>query len=403
MTDTFQVLDFFSQKTRSNPQAVYEQMRNTEPVYHTIGPISGSTFWVLTRYDDCVNMLKMPQVGKEVRKHMPPELLARFPEPTGPFAAIGRHLLDIDPPDHTRLRSMVHKAFTPGIVENLRPRIQQIADDLIDKMQNKAEVDLIADFGFPLPIIVIAELIGIPSEDRDRFRYWTKQILFGNNEQEVTAAAFEFVMYMHNMIDLRRENPQNDLLSGLVVAKEDGQEMDRQELISMLFLLLVAGHETTVNLIGNGTLLLLEHPDQMQKLQHDPSLIRSAVEEMLRYNGPVETTTFRYAFEDVQIGGKTIPQGDIILASLLGANRDPAVFDRPNEFDITRDSNKHIAFGNGIHYCVGAPLARMEGAIAINTLLRRLPTLHLQPGAEDSLEWSDSILIHGLKALPVAF
>ncbi len=404
MTDQAVAYDFFSQKTRSNPQAVYEQLRNTDPVFRTVGPMSGSVFWVLTRYDDCITVLKDPRFGKEIRKHLPPEILAKYPEPPEPFKAIDRHLLSIDPPDHTRLRALVHKAFTPNIVENLRPRIQQIADDLIDAVQDKGEMDLLADFGFPLPIIVIAELLGIPAENRNQFRHWSHQLLFGNDDQnEVMTAAFEFVMYMHNMFDMRRAEPRDDLISALVSAQDGEQKLDQQELISMMFLLLVAGHETTVNLIGNGTLALLQHPDQMHKLQQDPGLIRSAVEEMLRYNGPVETTTFRWAFEDIPLGGKTIRTGDIVLAALLAANRDPAYFENPNTFDITREPNKHIAFGNGIHYCVGAPLARMEGAIAINTLLRRLPALHFAPGAEESIVWNDSILLHGMKALPVRF
>jgi cytochrome P450 len=192
------------------------------------------------------------------------------------------------------------------------------------------------------------------------------------------------------------------MLSALVVAEEAGEKLDRQELLSMIFLLLVAGHETTVNLIGNGTLALLQHPDQLQKLKSSPALIRSAVEEMLRYNGPVDTTTLRWAFEDVAIDGKVIPKGDIVMPSLLAANRDPEIFENPNAFDITREPNHHIAFGNGIHYCVGAPLARLEGAIAINTLLRRLPQLELAVEV-DTLEWGESLLIHGMKTLPVTF
>jgi cytochrome P450 len=188
-----------------------------------------------------------------------------------------------------------------------------------------------------------------------------------------------------------------------VMVHEQADHLDQQELLSMIFLLLVAGHETTVNLIGNGTLALLQHPEQMQKLQANPALIGTAVEEMLRFNGPVETPTWRVAFEDIAIGDTIIPQGDVVLPSLLGANRDPGVFKNPNEFDITRDPNRHIAFGNGIHYCLGAPLARLEGAIAINSLLRRLPKLNMAPGTEETLEWTDSVLIHGMKALPVRF
>jgi cytochrome P450 PksS len=246
-------------------------------------------------------------------------------------------------------------------------------------------------------------LLGVPIEDRDKFREWTKQLLFGRDQEVVGVAALEFVMYMNAMIEKRRAQPQEDLLSGLVSVKEEGQQLDQQELLSMIFLLLVAGHETTVNLIGNGTLALLQHPDQMQKLMADPTLIKTAVEEMLRFNGPVETTTFRWAFEEIEFGGTKIKMGDVLLAALVGANRDPEQFDNPDNFDITRDPNKHIAFGNGIHYCLGAPLARLEGAIAINTLLRRLPKLNMQPGTVEKLEWNESILLHGMKSLPVRF
>jgi cytochrome P450 len=205
------------------------------------------------------------------------------------------------------------------------------------------------------------------------------------------------------MIAERRTQPREDLLSGLIHIRDEGQQLDHAELLAMIFLLLVAGHETTVNLIGNGTLALLQHPDQLQKLKENPSLIKSAVEEMLRYNGPVETTTLRWAFEDTEISGVRIPQGDIVLVSLLAANRDPEQFTDPDRFDIARENNKHIAFGSGIHFCLGAPLARMEGAIALNTLLARLPTLSIDPAVIPTLEWNDSLLLHGMKSLPVCY
>jgi cytochrome P450 len=400
------VYDIWSAKTRANPQALYEQMRHEAPIYRAVGPQSGNNFWFITRYDDCMTVLKNDEtIGKEFRKHLPPEVTNHWgppPDPNDVFEVINRHLLNLDPPDHTRLRGLVHKAFTPRRIENLRPRIQQIADDLIDQMKGANQADLINAFSFPLPITVIAEMLGIPASDREKFRDWTRTLLFVPDESENRRAAMEFGMYMSNMIDERRENPQDDVLSGLVEAEDSGDRLDRMELLSMIFLLLVAGHETTVNLIANGMLLLLQHPDQLEKLKNDSTLIRPAVEEILRYNGPVETTTFRWAFEDVEIGGVTIPAGDVVLPALLAANRDPAYFENPNVFDITRENNKHIAFGLGIHYCVGAPLARMEGAIAINTLLKRLPNLQLAVDIED-LQWSESILLHGMKEMPVTF
>lgn len=396
-------LNIWAKETRANPQAVYARIREVDPVFQGTGPVTGRSFWFLTRYDDCVSFLRDQRFGKQIENHLPPEKVKVWrgdgdPDPV--FEVIDRHMLNLDPPDHTRLRSLVHKAFTPRIIENLRPRIQQIADDLLDAMADKDEIDLIADYGFPLPITVIAELLGVPVEDRDKFRAWTQALLFEGNFESSRASAMEFGMYMNAMIDDRQQHPQEDLLTGLVHVEEAGDTLDRMELLSMIFLLLVAGHETTVNLIANGTLALIEHSDQMRKLRANPGLMKPAIEEMLRYNGPVETTTWRHAFEDVEIGGKVIPQGDVVLAALLAANRDPAVFPNPDMFDITRDPNRHIAFGNGIHYCLGAPLARLEGAIAINTLLERLSQIELAVPV-DKLEWNDSLLLHGMSAMPV--
>lgn len=402
MVTKVNIYDIWNPKTRANPQALYEQMRNEDPIHRATGPVTGRNFWFFTRYDDCVAILKDQRFGKEFRKHLSPDQIAREPEESPTFEVINRHMLNLDPPDHTRLRALVHKAFNPRVVDNLKPRIEDIAKDLLDVAQDKGQMDLIGDFGFPLPITVIAELLGVPPSDRDRFRDWTKAILFGTNFEDGAAKVMEFAMYMHNLIDQRQSAPKDDLISGLVAAQEAGDKLDRQELLSMIFLLLVAGHETTVNLIGNGMLALLEHPDQLQKLTADPTLIRTAVEELLRYNGPVETPTTRWAFEDVEIGGKVIPQGDLVMPALLAANRDPAQFDNPNALDITRDPNKHIAFGSGIHYCVGSPLARLEGAIAINALLRRLPNVQLAVPV-DELEWNDNLLLHGMKTLPVTF
>ncbi len=406
MIDSTRVYDFWSKAARGNPQPVYAQMRQEDPVHRAIGPHSGKPIWILTRYDDCVTFLKDGRFGKEFHKNLPKHLANQWwpePSPDDPWAIINRHLLEIDPPDHTRLRALVHKAFTPRMVENLRPRIHQIAADLLDEMGDHGAADLIGAFAFPLPITVIAEMLGIPPEDREQFRRWTKILLFSPDGEANRAALMEFGMYMNRMIDDRHHHPQDDIITALFHAEEDGDKLNRMELLSMLFLLLVAGHETTVNLIGNGTLALLQNPDQLQKLRADPALMKPAVEEMLRYNGPVDMTTNRWAFEDVAIGGTVIPQGSLVWASLLAANRDPAHFPDPDRFDITREPNRHIAFGSGIHYCVGAPLARMEGAIALDALIRRLPRLELAVPVE-SLEWTTGMMIiHGMNAMPVRF
>ena len=389
---------------RANPQALYAQIRAEAPVYRAIGPVSGNPFWFITGYESAVSALKDPRLGKEAEKHLPPHLIDRWRgggEADDTFAMLNRHLLNMDPPDHTRLRGLVHKAFTPRMVEDLRERIQQIADTLLDTMHGP--VDLLESYAFPLPITVIAELLGVPVRDQDRFRAWTRALLFATDQQQAGLAAMEFNSYMQALLDERQADPQDDLLSALLQAEEDGDKLDRLELMGMIFLLLVAGHETTVNLIGNGTLALLQHPEQRADfLAHldDPAVVKSTIEEMLRYNGPVETATLRIAFEDVTLDGVTIPRGDGVLVVLVAANRDPAIFPDPDRFDIRRDPNKHIAFGNGIHYCLGAPLARLEGQIALPALFKRFPDLQLNTPVE-SLAWNENLLLHGMQALPV--
>lgn len=389
---------------RANPWPVYDQMRAEDPVFCGHGPMTGAPYWFFVNYDDVQAVLRDNRFAKEARKNLEPALYTRYgwseAEDSGPMAVINRHMLNVDPPDHTRLRALIHKAFTPRRVQDLRPRIAAIADELLDAMQDQREVDLLAAFALPLPITVIAEMLGVPAADRALFRDWTEKLLFSGNQQVAMEAAFSFGMYMQNLIDERQQQPADDILSALIAAEEDGDRLNREELMGMLFLLLVAGHETTVNLIGNGMLALMQHPEEKNLLVADPGQIRTAVEEMLRFNGPVEMPTLRFAFADIEVGGVVIPRGDAVLPVLLAANRDPNHFDKPHAFDIRRDPNPHIAFGMGIHYCVGAPLARMEGQIAINALLARFPhiDLNIDPAA---LRWNEGFLLHGMKALPV--
>lgn len=399
MTQQLNKYPIWDMSIRANPQPLYDEMRQNDPVFCGIGPLTKRKFWFFTRYDDCVSVLKDQRFGKEFDKHLSPEQVNEQPVDNA-FSVINRHMLNLDPPDHTRLRSLVHKAFTPRMVQNLQPRIQDIADELLLAMQDKTETNLLEDFAFPLPITVIAEMLGIPASDRAQFRAWTQALLFGAGDQNTQTALMNFLTYMNEKIDAVTVNPQEDVLSGLVQAEEGGDKLDREELLSMIFLLLVAGHETTVNLIGNGTLALIQHPEEKQKLINDPTLIKTAIEEILRWNGPVEIPTMRWAFEDVEVGGTVIPKGNLVMPILLAANRDPAVFESPNRFDITRTLNKHIAFGAGIHYCLGAPLARMEGTIAINALLKAFPNIDLAVETEQ-LQWNENLLLHGMKALPV--
>ncbi len=396
--------DLYTPETLRNPHPILAQMRKEAPLYKLNRTEMGHIPWLLTRYEDCINLTKDDRFTKSLLRRPNADLTDPNDMSMQAAATINRHMLTVDPPDHTRLRNLVHRAFTPRMIREMGGRIQQIADDLIDKMQGKSQIDLIADFTVPLPITVIAELLGVPASDHGKFREWTQTIIVDGTRgvagDRVAGAALEFIMYFHQLFDERRSDPREDLISGLLQVEEAGDKLSSEELISMVFLLLAAGHETTVNLLANGTVDLLQHPDQLQLLRNNPALIDSAVEEMLRFNGPVGASTMRWALEDIELHGQIIPAGDMVLASLLGADRDPAVFANPDVFDITRDPNPHMAFGHGIHYCLGAPLARMEGVIAFNTMLKRLPNLSLAVDV-NALEWNDTILLHSMKALPV--
>ena len=396
--------DLLSPEALANPHPLLAELRANAPVVRTYDPHMHEDAWLLTRYDDSIALHKDMRFTKNFDRKA--EIRGETQDmAASAAAAINKHMLMADPPDHTRLRELVHKAFTPRIIENLQPRIQQITDDLLDSVQAQGGMDLREEFALPLPIIVIAELLGIPLDDRPKFREWSNTILFSGvdgDPERMSTAALEFIMYFHTMFDQRRAEPQDDLISGLVQVEEDGDKLDAQELISMVFLLLLAGHETTFNLITNGTLTLLKNPESLRHLRENPALIHTAVEEMLRYEGPLGTSTMRWVMEDLEIRGQKISKGDLVLSSLLAANRAPEVFADPQTFDITRDPNKHIAFGHGIHYCLGAPLARLEGVIAFNTLLRRLPNLQLSIPLDD-LRWRPYLLIHSLETLPVKF
>jgi len=388
---------------RRNPLPIYAKLREQEPLTRIVEPMRKLSFWLFSRYDDCTEVLKDPRFGKDQKK-LSPEAAQRsgyFDE----LAMLGQHLLGTDPPDHTRLRSLIAKAFTPARIEGLRPRILAIAEGLIDQVDGKGEMDVVADFAYLLPVTVIAELLGVPLEDHPRFRSWTTILMTppaDGNMDPIRAAGFEFFQYLLGLVEMRRATPQDDLISALIAAEEAGDKLNAQELIGMLFLLLVAGHETTVNLIANGTLALLDFPDQRERLQKDPSLLESAIEEMLRYCGPVETTTTRFALEDMTMYGKDIKAGDLVLVSLLSAAHDESKFPNADRFDIGRKPNKHLAFGYGIHFCLGAPLARLEGAIAFEVLLRRLPNFRLAVPRE-TLDFHPSLLLHAVRKLPVTF
>jgi cytochrome P450 len=398
------LIDLFSPAFKTNPYPTYAHLRSTAPIHRATLP-DGQPLWLVTRYEDVVAVLKDERFVKDFRKAMTSEQLAQLPPVPKVFDILSHNMLDLDPPDHTRLRALVSKAFTPRMIAQLQPRIQTIADALLDAVQDKGEMDLIDDYAFPLPITVIAELLGVPVADRNKFRAWSNTLVSGTGmvvEEAAVEAATAFVDYLRTLFAERRAHPTADLISALVQVEEAGDKLSDAELYAMVFLLLVAGHETTVNLIGNGTLALLQHPDQLELLKRDPSRIESAVEELLRYDGPVETSTSRFAREDIDFNGTLIPKGEAVLVVIAAAGHDPDQFINPDTLDITRVDNKHLAFGKGIHYCLGAPLARLEGQIAIGTLLRRLPSLRLNVALE-VLIWRPGLVLRGLKSLPVAF
>jgi cytochrome P450 PksS len=350
--------------------------------------------------------LKDERFAKDKRNALTPEQAARQPWVPAMFKPLERNMLDLDAPDHTRLRALVHKAFTPRRIEQMEERIQKLAEELLEIVQGRGKMDLIRDYALPIPTTIIAEMLGVPVADRHRFQRWSRTIVASNPSGwgmlKAIPNAMAFVRYIRKLIETRRADPQDDLISALVQAEESGDQLSEDELLAMIFILLVAGHETTVNLIGNGMLALLEHPDQLEKLRDDPGLIQLAVEELLRYASPVETATERYAREDVTIAGVTIPRGAMVFAVIASANRDDRQFESPDSLDIARQPNRHLAFGQGAHYCVGAPLARLEGQIAIHTLLRRCKDVRLAaPPA--SLRWRRGLTLRGLEALGVVW
>ena len=379
---------------------MYRAMRDEAPVYRAIGPVTRRTFYFLTPYDTVLAALRDPRLGREWQK-LPAEVRDQhhFPE-MDLFEMVNRHVLNLDPPDHTRLRRLVSSAFTPRRIRELEPRIIEVAARCLDAIEGEDEFDLISQLAMPLPVTVIAELLGVPIEDQDHFRDLVDRLLRPADDAAGMAAGMEMIQYINRAIEHRKSEPGDDLLSALIHLEEEGDRLDHSELLSMVQLLLIAGHETTVNLIGNGMLELMSHPDQFEMLREDESLLDSAIEEMLRFNGPVETTFPRFAYEDVELDGVTVECGDQVIPVLLAANRDPSRFDDPDRFDITRDPNKHIGFGFGIHYCLGAPLARLEAKVAFQALLQRHPNMQLAVRRE-ALEWTPDPFLRGVRELPV--
>lgn len=379
---------------------IYKELRASHPVY----PVYPNA-WLITRYEDAVSLLKDTRLLKDDKNvFSKEEFEAYFTLENGEY--LRKHMLRSDPPDHSRLRSLVQKAFTPQMILQLKDKIQSIADTLLDKIEHQHTINLVNDYAFPLPIIVISEMLGIPQEDRDKFRIWSHAVIDSPDTpeaiRETDKKLGEFIDYLRDLVDKKRENPSDDLVSALIQAESERTKLSAPELNSMIMLLIVAGHETTVNLITNMTLALLEHPDQLLLLRQNPDLIDSAIEESLRFYSPVEISTMRWASESFTLHGQNIQSKDTVIISIASANRDEKIFPNADIFDITRNNNRHIAFGHGIHFCLGAPLARLEAKIAIPTLLHRMPDLEIK-GRREDIKWSGNYLMRSLEELPLSF
>lgn len=384
----------FTKEFTKNPYPAYARLRKIDPVYRITLP-DGQSGWMITTYEEAVEALKDKRFIKDFSK--------LFGGSMDHGSVFTQNMLFSDPPDHKRLRGLVQKAFTPKMIAGMRGRIQEITDELLDRVSGKERMNLIDDFAFPLPIIVICEMLGVPSSDRDKFRLWSNSLIDGangENAQNIYQHMTEFIEYLGQWFAKIRQEPGNDLISQLIHAEDEGDQLTERELYGVVSLLIIAGHETTVNLIGNGILALLEHPDQLKQLQSNPDLIEMAIEELLRFNGPVEFSTSRWAGEDMEFKGKSIRKGEVVIIALNSANHDPSQFKNPEILDITREKSPHLAFGKGIHLCLGAPLARLEGEIAINSLLQRFPEMKLSVHP-DELEWRPGMIVRGVKEVPV--
>ncbi|GLW06362.1 cytochrome P450 [Microtetraspora sp. NBRC 13810] len=402
MPDKLPFTFLFDPEFAADPHAMYGPLRELGPVHPIDFPPGTSAFLILD-YEHGRAALNDPRLSKDMLRNGPDWLQ----EETRINPVISHHMLVQDPPDHTRQRRLVARAFTPRRVEELRPRVAEITDELIDAMVARGEADLIADFAVPLPITVICELIGIPVEIRPAFREWSQQVLMVAVDEEQRAVQLRAVQGITDtftdLIASRRAAPREDLVSALIGARDDDGVLSEEEVLGTLVLLMIAGHETTVNLIGSGMAALLREPAQLRLLRERPELLPSAVEELLRLESPVERSTNRIAVQDLEIAGTPIPAGSFVHVSLAAASRDPKVFPEPDRLDLAREGNRHIAFGHGVHFCLGAPLARLEGQIAFGALLSRLPGIALACPPED-LRWSMSgSVTRGLVSLPVRF
>lgn len=403
------IFPFLRPEVLADPYPAYAMLRMAQPVLRIPLPGTDAGACVVTRHDDVQHVVRDARYSVDRRRS---QFMQRNRDTLPPVIAqalLGeqgglRSMLIIDPPDHTRVRGLVNKAFTPRHVARLRDHIQAICDDLLDEVDGSGRMDVMADLATQLPAIVIAELLGVPAEDRRRFKEWSNDLisLVGNPDAAGAVDRFQrglesILAYLRDVIARRRRDPRDDLISGMIAAQEERDALTDAELLATSNLLLVAGHETTTNLIGNGLLALLRHPDELARLRAEPSLVPTAVEEMLRYDSPVQATV-RVVTETVELRGQAVPEGALVVALIGAANRDPEVFADPDRFDVGRSDNRHLSFGFGPHFCLGAPLARLEGEVVFRTLLRRYPAMRLET---DEVRYRRNFALRGLLELPV--
>ena len=391
--------DEFGAYDWNDPWPTYDRLRTEAPVWRNPEGV-----WVLTRHADCESVLRDPRFSSNDKHAIPPRVFVEGDARALLDAEDQRTLLFMDPPDHTRLRKLVSKGFTPRTVERLRPRIQELVDGILDDAADAGGLDVVADLGFELPVTVICEMLGVPLADRDQFSGWSSDAarlldndIDGDLLQQGLLAAFNFVQYFQELFAERRQYPTDDLVSALIAVEEEGDRLSEEELTSIVMLLFIAGHETTMNLIGNGTYALLRAPDQLARWRSDPSFDVSGVEELLRFEGPVHVTA-RIATDDIDVNGHSFAKGNTLITLVSAANRDPARFSDPAHLDIGRGDNHHLTFSMGLHYCLGAALARLEGQIAVGSLVRRFPDLELTSPPV----YRDHFVLRGLTSLDVS-
>jgi len=382
-----------------DPHRVYRELRQRGPIHRIRW--DGVLGWLVVDHEVAKKAFLDPSISKRLGSPEGQAALAKNDAADMFSSAVNDNLLFSDPPQHTRLRRLVAKAFASRAMVDLGPRITEIADEMLDTMSGKQSVDLLDSYAFPLPIAVICELLGVPDDDKDAFRSWTAVLVDdASTIEERGNAGANFFTYLTELIAARTDNPRNDLLSELIIAKDDDDRLDHQELIAMLFLLLAAGHETTVNLIGNAVLELLGDPATAERLRHNPADIPGYLDEILRCQGSIHVATTRFTTAPITLGNQEIDAGEFIMISLAAANRDPEQFADPDRIDIERSDSRHLAFGYGIHYCLGAALARTEATVAVKQLLERYPEIALDTAAGEPV-WKRSLLIRGLTSLPV--